>query len=85
MASTRLDAAAVESLRAAFRGQLLVPGATGYDAARRVDNALIDRRPALIARCAGVSDVLAAVRLGRERDLLVAVRGGGHNVAGHAV
>ncbi|HXH84685.1 MAG TPA: FAD-binding oxidoreductase [Candidatus Tectomicrobia bacterium] len=80
-----LDDAAITSLRAGFRGPLLRPGEAGYDAARRVDNAMIDRRPALIARCAGVADVLAAVRFARERDVVVSVRGGGHNVAGNAV
>jgi FAD/FMN-containing dehydrogenase len=72
----------VETLRGAFRGRLVLPGDDEYDAAREVWNASIDRRPALVARCAGPADVLAAVRWARERDLLVALRGGGHNVAG---
>ncbi len=72
-------------LRPAFRGELLWPGEAGYEAARRIWNGAIDRRPALIARCTGVADVLAAVRFARERELPVAVRGGGHNVAGTAV
>jgi hypothetical protein len=82
---TAIDGRAVEALRARFRGALLRPGEEGYDEARRVWNGAIDRRPALIARCAGADDVVAAVRFARERDLLVAVRGGGHAVAGHAV
>ena len=73
------------SFRARFRGALLRPGEEGYDEARRVWNGAIDRRPALIARCAGTDDVVEAVRFAREHDLLVSVRGGGHAVAGHAV
>jgi len=80
-----LDPAVVQTFRESLRGQLLGPGEPGYDAARRIDNAMIDRRPALIARCAGAADVVAAVRFGRERNLLVSVRAGGHNVAGNAV
>ena len=68
-----------------FRGVLIRPGDEQYDAARRIWNGAIDRRPGLIARCTGVADVRAAIRFARERDLLVAVRGGGHNVAGTAV
>ena len=79
------ESRSVARLRARFRGALLRPGVEGYDEARRVWNGAIDRRPALIARCAGADDVVRAVRFGRERDLVVAVRGGGHAVAGHAV
>jgi hypothetical protein len=75
----------IKDLRMRFRGALLRPGEEGYDEARRIWNGAIDRRPALIARCAGADDVVAAVRFARERDLLVSVRGGGHAVAGHAV
>ena len=74
-----------QALRSRFWGALLRPGEEGYDEARRVWNGAIDRRPALIARCAGADDVAVAVRFARERDLLVSVRGGGHAVAGHAV
>src|SRR3990170_3861976 len=77
--------AVVDGLRARFRGALLRPGEEGYDEARRIWNGAIDRRPALIARCAGADDVAEAVRFARERELLVSVRGGGHAVAGHAV
>jgi FAD/FMN-containing dehydrogenase len=73
------------SLRARFRGALLRSGEEGYEEARRVWNGAIDRRPALIARCAGADDVVEAIRFARERELLVSVRGGGHSVAGHAV
>jgi FAD/FMN-containing dehydrogenase len=78
-----LDTAAPLSER--FTGQLLRPGEAGYDEARRVHNGLIDRQPALIARCATTADVVAAVRFARTRGLPVTVRGGGHGVAGLAV
>jgi FAD/FMN-containing dehydrogenase len=64
---------------------MLAPGDAGYDEARKVWNGAIDRRPALIARCSGVGDVVAALRHAREHDLQVAVRGGGHGIAGLAV
>jgi FAD/FMN-containing dehydrogenase len=79
-----LDVAKVEMFRTALSGRLLRPNDDGYDQARRVWNGNIDRRPGLIARCTGVADVVAAVNFARENDLLVAVRGGGHNAAGHA-
>jgi hypothetical protein len=85
MTDHRLADSAIDNFRKGLRGRLLRPGDEGYDAARTIDNAMIDRRPALIARCAGVSDVLAAVTFAREHELLVSVRGGGHNVAGNAV
>jgi FAD/FMN-containing dehydrogenase len=72
-------------LRTRFRGALLRPGEEGYEEARRVWNGAVDRRPALIARCAGADDVVEAVRFARDHDLAVSVRGGGHAVAGHAV
>jgi hypothetical protein len=75
----------IDELRTRFRGALLQPGEEGYDEARRIWNGAIDRRPALIARCAGADDVVEAVRFARERDLALSVRGGGHAVAGHAV
>jgi FAD/FMN-containing dehydrogenase len=68
-----------------FRGMVVAPDHHGYDAARTVWNGVVDRRPRLIARCCGTADVAAAVRFARERDLEIAVRGGGHNVAGTAV
>ncbi len=67
-----------------FAGQLLQPSDSGYEEARRVHNGLVDKRPALIARCQGVADVADAVKLARKLSLEVAVRGGGHNVAGRA-
>ena len=76
---------AFDELGGSFHGELLLPTRPGYDAARRIWNGAIDRHPACIARCTGVADVLAAVRFARRRDLVVAVRSGGHGVAGHAV
>src|SRR5262245_60686252 len=76
---------ALQAFRAAFRGQVLRPHEAGYDDARQIWNAMIDRRPALIARCTGTADVVAAVRFAREHGLLSSVKGGGHNIAGLAV
>jgi FAD/FMN-containing dehydrogenase len=75
----------VERLRDVFRGEVIAPADLGYDEHRKVWNGSIDRRPALIARCEGVADVREAVRFARERDLLVAVRGGGHSFPGLSV
>jgi FAD/FMN-containing dehydrogenase len=80
-----VDDAALADLARHFRGELIRPGNPQYDAARAVWNGAIDRHPGLVARCTGAGDVQAAVRFARERELLVAVRGGGHNVAGTAV
>lgn len=76
---------AISELADAFSGELLQPTDSGYEEARRIHNGLIDKRPALIARCSGTADVVDAVNLARERGLEVSVRGGGHNVAGRAV
>ena len=73
------------TLKASLRGELIQPGDEGYDAARKVYNAMIDKRPALIARCADVADVITAVNFGRENGLLVSIRGGGHNAGGLGV
>jgi FAD/FMN-containing dehydrogenase len=80
-----LEAGTVQAFADSLRGQLLRGGADGYDAARKVWNGMIDRRPALIARCAGPADVIATVRFAREHGLLLAVKGGGHNITGNAV
>ncbi|MGH6885100.1 MAG: FAD-binding oxidoreductase [Geminicoccales bacterium] len=80
-----MNSEAFEEFAAGFRGELLRPGDEGYDAARRVWNGMIDRRPAVIARCTGVADVVRAVNFARSNDLLVAIRGGGHSVAGNGV
>jgi len=81
----RLDREPVDELSASIRGELLTRTSPGYEQARSVWNAMIDRRPALIARCTDADDVQEAVRFVRDHDLLVAVRGGGHNIAGTAV
>jgi FAD/FMN-containing dehydrogenase len=82
---TTLQQADVEALAASFLGELIQPADPTYDSARQIWNGHIQRRPALIARCHGVADVMAAVRFGREHDLLTSVRGGGHSIAGYAV
>ena len=84
-ANTVLTEALVEEFQTSLRGPLLQPGDAGYDDARIVWNGMIDRRPALIARCAGVADVIQAVNLARDNHLLVSVRGGGHNITGYAL
>jgi FAD/FMN-containing dehydrogenase len=81
-ASSLAEAAA--ELAKTFTGRLLQPGDPDYEEVRKVHNGLVDKRPALIARCCGVADVVDAVRLARTLNLEVAVRGGGHNVAGRA-
>ncbi len=81
---TQLTDTQIQQFAASLRGRLIRPGDAGYDEARAVWNGMIDRYPALIARCANVSDVVTAVNFAREHNLKVSVRGGGHNVAGHA-
>ncbi|WP_374224396.1 FAD-binding oxidoreductase [Streptomyces sp. ISL-94] len=80
-----LDESAAERLGAGLRGGLLRPGDHAYEQARAVWKRPDDHRPALIARCSGAADVVQAVAFAREHDLLVSVRGGGHNIAGKAV
>lgn len=75
----------LQTLRAGLRGELLGPDAPAYDELRRIWNGMIDRRPALIARCSGTADVVQAVRFAAAHRLLVSVRGGGHNIGGLAV
>ena len=84
-AAVVLRASDVEDFRAALRGPLLLPEQDGYDEARRIWNGSFDRRPALIARCAGAADVMRAVDFAKAHDLLVAVRGGGHSLSGQSV
>jgi len=80
-----LEESVVAGLRAQVRGELIQLGEEGYDEARKVYNGMIDKRPALVAYCADVADVISAVNSARENDVLVAVRGGGHNGAGLGV
>jgi len=82
---TTIQTAAIETLAADFAGQLIQPGEADYDTARQIWNGQVQRRPALIARCRGVADVMAAVRFCRQHEIPASVRGGGHAVAGHAV
>jgi hypothetical protein len=77
--------ALIEAFQNDFRGQVIQPGDGSYDTARRVWNASIDKRPGLIARCLGVADIVHAVKFARANNLLVAVKGGGHNVGGRAM
>jgi FAD/FMN-containing dehydrogenase len=84
-AETILEGAVVEAFKSSLRGELIRSGDDSYNTARKVWNGMIDRRPTVIVRCAGVADVISAVNFARAHNLLVAVRGGGHNVAGTAV
>lgn len=76
---------ALQKFRESLRGQTFCPGEAGYDAARKVPNAMIDRHPAIVARCAGAADVIECVRFAREHDVLVTVRGGGHSLPGKCI
>ena len=78
----QIDAARLSSFRDAFRGDLILPADAGYDAARAVWNGMIDRRPAVVVRPLDAADVIAALRFARDEDLIVAVRSGGHSMAG---
>lgn len=80
-----LPSESIDKFKAQFRGEVLVPGGASYDKVRQIWNAMIDRRPALIARCTSAADVVQAVGFARKHTLLVSIRGGGHNIAGNAV
>src|SRR2546427_7997827 len=85
MDRVEIDEKAVEELAAGFRGEIVRPPDPSYDEHRKVWNGSIDRYPAVIARCAGVADVIAAVAFGRATGLRVAVRSGGHSFPGQSV
>ena len=80
-----ISEAAVEDFRGRLHGESLLPDDAGYDSARRIWNAMIDKRPALIACCSGTADVINSVNFARENGLLISVRGGGHNFPGNSV
>ena len=84
-AETVLAAATVDTFKQSLRGELLGAGDAGYDAARTIWNGMIDKRPALIARCVGAADVMNAVKFAGTHQLLISVRGGGHNIPGNCV
>ena len=83
--STTLDPSVAKDLATKVQGEILTADSPGFDKVRAVWNAMIDRKPALIARCKSTDDVVACVKFAKQHDLLVAVRGGGHNIAGNAV
>src|SRR5919107_4627222 len=80
-----LDDTVVQDFTASLRGEVLRPTDEGYDETRKIHNGMIDRRPTLITRCAGVGDVMSSVRFAREQQLLISVRCGGHSVPGFSV
>ncbi len=80
-----VQTAKVEKLKEGFKGEVILPKDGAYDEARKIWNAMIDKRPAIIARCANTQDVVRAVNFARDHSLLLAVRGGGHNIAGNAL
>ncbi len=81
---TQLQSMRVEELKRDFTGEMLLPGDGAYDDARKIWNAMVDKHPAVIARCATTSDVIRAVNFARDNGLVLAIRGGGHNIAGNA-
>jgi len=83
--TTTLAAETIDALRGNLNGPLLTPETPGYDEVRAIWNGMIDRRPALIARCQSAADVVHAVNFARDNDILLSIRGGGHNIAGNAV
>ena len=82
---TTLQATKLEGLRNSFKGEILLPGEAAYESARKIWNAMIDKHPAVIVRCGTTADVVAAVNFARDNGLLLAIRGGGHNIAGNAI
>ena len=84
-ATSTIPGETLTAFRGKLRGFAALAGEDGYDAARTIWNAMVDRHPALVVRCLGAADVIEAVKLARDHNLLVAVRAGGHNIAGNAV
>jgi FAD/FMN-containing dehydrogenase len=82
---TNLEAGKIDELKGGFKGEILLPGSEAYESARTIWNAMIDKRPAVIARCTTTLDVVRAVNFARDNKLVLAVRGGGHNIAGSAL
>jgi FAD/FMN-containing dehydrogenase len=82
---TEIDASTLTALRSRLTGPVSVPGDAAYEESRSLWNGMIDRRPALVVRCVGTADVVSSVRFAREHDLLVCIKGGGHNIGGLAV
>jgi FAD/FMN-containing dehydrogenase len=80
-----LDDTTVQDFTASLRGEVLRPTDESYDETRKIHNGMIDRRPTLIVRCAGVADVIASMGFARDQQLLVSVRGGGHSLPGFSV
>ncbi len=85
MTTAAIDQGAIDELRALVRGEVLAPGELGFEQARTIWNAMIDRRPGLVLRCLGVADVVEGVNFARERGLALSIKGGGHNIAGLAL
>src|SRR5258706_582606 len=83
--ATQVSSAAIEKLRASLHGDIVMPDDPGYDEARKIWNGDIDRRPAVIARCADVDDVRVALAFGKESGLAIAVKSGGHSLPGHSI
>src|SRR5690348_4016648 len=83
--NTLVSNEALNQLKSGLRGEVIQPGDATFDQARQLWNAMIDRKPALIVRCRGAGDVIAAVKFARQNSMLVAVRGGAHSVTGHSV
>jgi FAD/FMN-containing dehydrogenase len=83
--SRTLRAQVIQNLRSAVEGEVLCEHDADYDAARRIWNGMVDKHPTMIVQCTGTADVVQAVNFAREQDLLVSIRGGGHNVAGSAI
>ena len=80
-----ISEATVKDFRGSLHGVSLLPGDEGYDSVRRIWNAMVDKRLALVSRCSGTADVIKSVNFARENDLLISVRGGGHNFPGNSV